>query len=195
VVAAPGFVDVLPGRVAPLAARPDFPDEQFVGLAGGLGVCHKRDWKWVWYWEMEGFFGWVGKNSKPQHCTAYKTAIFANYICKRTNLTVLQKVVAMLPEMSPSEKAQLLQWIVSDLTNIFPGIEKTPGVCGGDACIAGTRIPVWSLVNSRNLGFTDGQLLDSYPTLSREDLKNVWNYYQANKAETDELIAENAVHE
>jgi uncharacterized protein (DUF433 family) len=23
------------------------------------------------------------------------------------------------------------------------GIERTPGVCGGDACIAGTRIPVW----------------------------------------------------
>jgi len=106
-------------------------------------------------------------------------------------MTALQKVAAMLPEMSPGEKAQLLQWVVSDLTNVFPGIEKTPGVCGGDACIAGTRIPVWSLVNSRKLGLTDGQLLDSYPSLSRQDLKNAWAYYEANKAEIDELIAEN----
>lgn len=80
-------------------------------------------------------------------------------------MTVLQKVVGMLNELTPAEKAQLLQWVVSDLTNVFPGIEKTPGVCGGDACIAGTRIPVWSLVNSRKLGMADGQLLDAYPTL------------------------------
>ncbi len=106
-------------------------------------------------------------------------------------MTVLQKVVAMLPDMSPGEKAQLLQRVVSDLTNIYPGIEKTPGVCGGDACVANTRIPVWSLINSRNLGLTDGQLLDSYPSLSREDLKNAWNYYQGNTVEIEELIAEN----
>jgi uncharacterized protein (DUF433 family) len=106
-------------------------------------------------------------------------------------MTALQKVVAMLPEMSPVEKAQLLQHVVSDLTNIFPGIEKTPGVCGGDACITGTRIPVWSLVNSKKLGLTDGQLLDAYPSLSREDIRNAWNYYAANKTEIEELIAEN----
>lgn len=106
-------------------------------------------------------------------------------------MTVLQKVVGMLNELTPAEKAQLLQWVVSDLTNVFPGIEKTPGVCGGDACIAGTRIPVWSLVNSRKLGMTDGQLLDAYPTLERQDLTNAWLYYEANQAEIDELIAEN----
>lgn len=106
-------------------------------------------------------------------------------------MTVLQKVVGMLNELTPAEKAQLLQWVVSDLTNVFPGIEKTLGVCGGDACIAGTRIPVWSLVNSRKLGMTDGQLLDAYPTLARQDLANAWHYYEANQAEIDELIAEN----
>lgn len=106
-------------------------------------------------------------------------------------MTALQKVAAMLPMMSPGEKAQLLQLVVSDLTNVYPGIEKTPDVCGGDACIAGTRIPVWSLVNSKKLGLTDGQLLDAYPTLSRQDLKNAWAYYEANEAEIDELISEN----
>lgn len=42
----------------------------------------------------------------------------------------------MLPDMSPGEKAQRLQRVVSDLTNIYPGIEKTPGVCGG-GCLRG----------------------------------------------------------
>ncbi|NEP91259.1 MAG: DUF433 domain-containing protein [Okeania sp. SIO2C2] len=29
------------------------------------------------------------------------------------------------------------------------GINKTPNVCGGDACVGNTRIPVWSLVSDR----------------------------------------------
>ena len=33
-----------------------------------------------------------------------------------------------------------------------PGIEKTPGVCGGDPCIRQTRIPVWLLEQLRRLG-------------------------------------------
>ena len=106
-------------------------------------------------------------------------------------MTVLQKVVDMLPEMSLGEKAQLLQRVVSDLTNIYPGIEKIPGVCGGDACVVGTRIPVWSLVNSRNLGFTDEDLLRNFPSLIAQDLFNAWAYYQANKAEIDIQIFEN----
>jgi Protein of unknown function (DUF433) len=31
----------------------------------------------------------------------------------------------------------------------FATIEKTPGVCGGAARVAGTRIPVWQLVEAR----------------------------------------------
>ena len=47
----------------------------------------------------------------------------------------------MLPDMSPGEKAQRLQRVVSDLTNIYPGIEKTPGVCGG--------MPAWQIPGFR----------------------------------------------
>lgn len=99
----------------------------------------------------------------------------------------------MLHEMSVADKALLLQWVVSDLTNIFPGIEKTPGVCGGDACIAGTRIPVWSLVNSRNLGMTEEDILRNFPSLTSHDLANAWTYYEGNKAEIDLQIFENGL--
>jgi uncharacterized protein (DUF433 family) len=107
----------------------------------------------------------------------------------------LEKAGELLPQLSPGEKAQLLQWVVSDLTNIFPGIEKTPGVCGGDACIAGTRIPVWAIVNARRLGMPDKEILYNYPSLVREDLKNARNYYRANKEEIDEQIQENEADE
>jgi len=105
--------------------------------------------------------------------------------------TPLRKVEEILPELSPSEKAQLLQWVVSDLGGVFPGIEKTPGVSGGEACIARTRIPVWLLVQQRNLGISEAQMLHDYPTLRAEDLNNAWNYYRAHKAEIDEQILEN----
>jgi len=45
------------------------------------------------------------------------------------------------------------------------GIEKTPEVCGGSACIAGTRIPVWVLEGYRRLGWTEARILASYPGL------------------------------
>lgn len=81
----------------------------------------------------------------------------------------------------------------NNFSDPFPGIEKTPGVCGGSACIIRTRIPVWTLVLSKNLGMNDDQLLENYPSLRRQDLFSAWNYYRANKEEIDSEIAENEV--
>ena len=105
--------------------------------------------------------------------------------------TALQKAESLLSQMSPGEKAQLLQWVVSDLGGLFPGIEKTPGVCGGDARIARTRIPVWLLVRQRQLGVSEEEILHGYPTLRAEDLSNAWNYYRAHRDEVEAQIAEN----
>jgi hypothetical protein len=38
-------------------------------------------------------------------------------------------------------------------------ISKTAGICGGEACIRGHRIPVWLLVGYRQLGWDDAKLL------------------------------------
>jgi hypothetical protein len=38
-------------------------------------------------------------------------------------------------------------------------ITKSPGICGGDACIRGTRIPVWTLVGYRRLELSDTELV------------------------------------
>jgi uncharacterized protein (DUF433 family) len=71
------------------------------------------------------------------------------------------------------------------------GIKKTPGVCGGDPCIANTRIPVWVLVQSRRLGMSEAELLQNYPTLRAEDLTNAWTYASSHADEIDRQIAEN----
>lgn len=103
----------------------------------------------------------------------------------------LQQAEALLQEMSVSEKAQLAKWLSDDLNYRLPGIEKTPNVCGGSACIVRTRIPVWLLVEALHAGASEAQLLLSYPSLRAEDLTNAWGDYRVNKAEIDQEILEN----
>jgi uncharacterized protein (DUF433 family) len=103
----------------------------------------------------------------------------------------LQQTEKLLSQMSRAEKAQILQWVVRDLGDAFPGIESIPGVSGGEPCIVRTRIPVWLLVQARHLGTSEADLLKSYPTLRAEDLTNSWAYYRAYRDEIDKQIQEN----
>jgi uncharacterized protein (DUF433 family) len=103
----------------------------------------------------------------------------------------LREIENLLEQISPNEKSQVLQWVISDLGGVFAGIDKTAGVCGGEARIARTRIPVWLLVNQRRLGFSEYDILADYPSLRAEDLFNAWNYYRTHKTEINDLIIEN----
>lgn len=106
-------------------------------------------------------------------------------------MTNLERVKELLPDMTPAEKAQVLQWIAHDLGGALPGIESRPGVVGGDPCIVRTRIPVWLLVQARKIGASEAKILSSYPTLTAEDLTNAWTYYRANRDEVEQQIVEN----
>jgi len=68
-------------------------------------------------------------------------------------------------------------------------IQHTLGVCGGNACIRHTRIPVWTLVSLRSQGATDKELIEDYPSLNQTDLEAAWTYYQQHKDEIDHAIA------
>jgi len=103
----------------------------------------------------------------------------------------IQELEAQLLALTPSEKAQVIQLLTQDLANTWQGISKTPGVCGGDACIRKTRIPVWVLVSFRHLGMNESQLLDNYPTLTATDLANAWAYAAAFPDEIEIAIREN----
>jgi uncharacterized protein (DUF433 family) len=71
------------------------------------------------------------------------------------------------------------------------GIEKTPNVCGGSACIAGTRITIWGLVEAKQIGYGEADLLTSYPSLSATDLANAWAYAEAFPTEIETEMQEN----
>jgi uncharacterized protein (DUF433 family) len=70
-------------------------------------------------------------------------------------------------------------------------IQKTDGVVGGSARIAGTRIPVWTIESYRRLGAADAQIMDAFPTLQAIDLRAATAYSAANRAEINREIAEN----
>jgi len=76
---------------------------------------------------------------------------------------------------------------MSLLTEV-PPITRTPGVCGGDACIRGRRITVWLLVEARRLGSSDEELLQDYSDLNRADLDAAWKYAAEHPIEIERSI-------
>lgn len=105
--------------------------------------------------------------------------------------TVVQETEKLISRMTRAEKTQVLQWIVRDLGDAFPGIDMHSDVAGGAACIVRTRIPIWVLEQARSLGATDVHLLQAYPSLRAEDLANAWAYVRTHPDEIAQLIAEN----
>lgn len=105
-----------------------------------------------------------------------------------SNLPELQKQIASL---SPEEKALVLRWMAYDVAGEFPGVESTPGVCGGEPCIIRTRIPVWLLERARQLGSSEADVLRAYPTLRYQDLVNAWAYVAAHRPQIEAQIQEN----
>lgn len=106
-------------------------------------------------------------------------------------MTELERVRSVVAGLSRSERVRVLEWIVRDLGEAFPGIERTPGVAGGEPCIVRTRIPVWALVRARQLGAGDAEILRSYPRLHAEDLVHAWGYYESHREEIDRQIRDN----
>ena len=103
----------------------------------------------------------------------------------------LRELEPQLATLSPAEKATLVKRFALEITHTWPGIERTPGVAGGEACIVRTRIPVWTLENYRRLGWTEIQVLQNFPTFHAVDLVEAGAYADAHRAEIDQAITEN----
>ena len=102
----------------------------------------------------------------------------------------LENMIFALP---PTEKAEIIQNLTKNISSGAKGIIKTPGVCGGEACIAGTRIAVWLLVEARRLGISEAELLQDYPHITAADLVNAWVYADAYPEEIEAAIHANEV--
>jgi len=65
-------------------------------------------------------------------------------------------------------------------------ITKTPGVCGGRACIAGHRIRVMDIVVWHNqMGQSAAEIVANFPQLTLADVYAAWVYAEDNQAEIE----------
>ncbi len=101
-----------------------------------------------------------------------------------------QELEQQISYLEQDEKVRVFGHLALELTHTWPGIEKTPGVQGGDACIVRTRIPVWTLETYRRLGWDDERLLANFPTLRSADLTYAWLYVSGNQHEIEQAIRE-----
>lgn len=103
----------------------------------------------------------------------------------------LKELEADIAALTPAEKVEVLKMLTNDLTHTWPGIEKTPGVAGGEACIVRTRIPVWTLEGYRRLGWSEARILENFSTLRASDLVNAWAYASAHNEEISRALQAN----
>lgn len=102
-----------------------------------------------------------------------------------------RELITEMAALSRAEKAEVVERLAQEIVGTWPGIEKTPGVAGGSACIVHTRISVWVLEGYRRLGWTEAMILANYPTLRAADIVHAWAYVDANRQEIDEVIRQN----
>ncbi len=103
----------------------------------------------------------------------------------------IQEIEHQFLNISLADRAAIVQRLTKTLSKSGKGITKTAGVCGGEACIAGTRIAVWLLVEAQQLGITEAQLLQDYPHITAADLVNAWTYAEAYPEEIAAVILAN----
>lgn len=106
-------------------------------------------------------------------------------------VAMTRELEAVLAALSKAEKAEVVERLAQDIAGAWPGVEKTPGVAGGAACLVRTRIPVWLLESYRRQGLAESKILASYPTLRAADLVHAWSYVEAHRAEIEEAIRAN----
>jgi uncharacterized protein (DUF433 family) len=78
--------------------------------------------------------------------------------------------------------------MATDVSRTQSWVQKTPNVCGGEACIRNTRITVHGLVHYRQLGFSDQRILEAILGLTQDDLVAAWEYHANHPKEIEEAI-------
>ncbi|TSA39784.1 DUF433 domain-containing protein [archaeon] len=72
-------------------------------------------------------------------------------------------------------------------------ITRSPGICGGRPCIAGTGVSVRCIVGWYKLGMSPEEIADNYEQLSLSHVFAALTYYQANREAMEaEMAADEA---
>ncbi len=103
-----------------------------------------------------------------------------------------QRLLTEIESAPEPVQAEVLDFILFIKAKYSNGvIQRTPGVCGGEACIGKTRIAVWMLEEARRQGAVDEELLEDYPALCGADLAAAWAYVEAHPEEIESAIQAN----
>ncbi len=133
--------------------------------------------------------GRFGRINKPAIFVALPVAILGvTFLFLRFKTPMTAVAGAAFLCLTVLEIRRLLSARTSDVVQSLR-IAKDDGVCGGHARIRRTRIPVWTLVEYRNLGATVRDLLSAYSSLDSDDLRAAWEHELRHKAEIEEAIA------
>lgn len=71
---------------------------------------------------------------------------------------------------------------------VYSHITKDPEVCGGRACIDGTRIRVVDIACLQRGGYTPEKMLEVYPSLNLAQLHAALSYYYENPHEIESAL-------
>lgn len=112
-------------------------------------------------------------------------------------MSAVPDIADQVEKLDPVEREAVLMRLakfyvlVHGSTHTYPGIVRTPDVCGGAARIIRTRIPIWTLERMRQLNITEADILRSFPSLQAVDLVQAWAYADDHPEEMERLIREN----
>ena len=73
---------------------------------------------------------------------------------------------------------------------VYSHITKDPEVCGGRACIDGTRIRVVDIACLQREGYTPDKMLEVYPSLNLAQVHAALSYYYENPQEIENALQE-----
>ena len=102
----------------------------------------------------------------------------------------LKDLESQLLALTPVEKERVIQLLTHSLTLDRVDIAKPVEVGAGEARIGDTQIAVWELVNAKQLGCSDADLLQIHPQLTPLDLVAAWEYAEANADEISRTLQE-----
>jgi uncharacterized protein (DUF433 family) len=104
----------------------------------------------------------------------------------------VSEIMADLHDLSDTDRKRLLAALMAELGDQLPQlVTHTSGVCGGEAHLVRTRIPVWTLERMRSFGLDDQAILEAYPSLTPADLRAAQLYTDTHRTEIDRAIRDN----
>lgn len=105
----------------------------------------------------------------------------------------VQELAIAAQSLSFEQRKELIQTISSQLPKLnsplTAHVAKIPGVCGGKACVAGTRVRVMDVVIwHERLGWSADQIVSEIPNLTLSDVYAALAYYFDHREEIEEDI-------